>query len=55
MKNVKANILNIFNQEITLTGYVSNEDLNSNCPTVKFYEDEQDQDFFLISKKELVF
>ena len=55
MKNVKAIITNILNQEFTLTGYVSNEDLNSDQPNVKMYEEEGDEDFYLIQKTELIF
>jgi len=54
MKNVKAIILNLFNEEFTLNGYVSQEDLNSTSDNVRMYEEESDEDFFLIKKTELI-
>ena len=56
MKNVKANITSILNENFTLTGFISSEDFNSTSDNkVRFYEEENDEDFFLIAKSELIF
>ena len=55
MKTATAKIKNLFNQEVILKGFILTDDLNNNQDLkVRFYENENDQDFFLIKKDELI-
>lgn len=52
MKKVSITTLNVFNQEVVITGYVKLEELESH--SVMLFEEINDEDFFLIPQQQLI-
>ena len=55
MKKVKVILKNILNEEITLKGFIKEEDLKDTLSNIKVYEEVNDKDFFILKKEELIF